>query len=41
MEKFSFNKVRFAVGMLVLLWLASATVQDNRELKTSFVKKAG
>ena len=33
METFSFNKVRFALGLVVLLWLASATAQDNRELK--------
>ena len=33
METFSFNKVRFAIGLVILLWLAWATAQDSRELK--------
>ena len=35
MERYSFNKVRFALGLGVLLWLGWATVQDNRELTTN------
>jgi hypothetical protein len=34
-EKFSFNKIRFAAGFLAFLWLASVTLEDNRELKTN------
>ena len=35
METYSFNKVRFAVGLLAFLWLAWATLADNRELTTN------
>jgi hypothetical protein len=35
METFSFNKIRFGVGLIAFLWLAWATAQDNRELKTN------
>ncbi len=35
MDSYSFNKTRFAVGLLAFLWLAWATVQDNRELKVN------